>query len=303
MTEPGVPAVVVVVVTHNSARHLPRLLASLPAALNGLSPELIVVDNDSVDDTRAIASAHDGVRLVEAENLGYAAGINTGVRAAIDTVAPILVLNPDIVLEPGSVPILVKELARDRTGIVVPRVADDKGLVLSLRNEPTIRRALGLNWTGITILSEYVKGARAYSQPGTWDWALGAVMLVRREGHDALGGWDESFFLYSEETDFCLRARDRGYATRFVPDSRAYHSGGGSGRSDRTHAMQVLNRVRLYGRRHSAAHAAAYWAANVASEASWVLRGRKESRAAVTALVRPAARPRELQLRRTLIPK
>ncbi len=85
------------------------------------------------------------------------------------------------------------------------------------------------------------------------DWALGAVLAVARECHEDVGGWDDSFFLYSEETDFCLRRADRGWSTQFVPGSVVTHIGGGSGRSDRTHVMQIVNRVRLYARRHGRA--------------------------------------------------
>jgi GT2 family glycosyltransferase len=159
-----------------------------------------------------------------------------------------------------------------------------------------------MNWTGLRAFSEYVTGADRYASPRIVDWALGAVLLVSAECYEALGGWDESFFLYSEETDFCLRARDAGYLTRYEPLSVATHIGGASGRTSRTHAMQAVNRVRLHSRRHGPMASWCYFWLNVASELSWMARGRRQSRAAVTALLRPSTRPAELRCADRLLP-
>ncbi|MFX3745782.1 glycosyltransferase family 2 protein, partial [Streptococcus suis] len=83
-------------------------------------------------------------------------------------------------------------------------------------------------------------------------WLVGAILLVSRECFDALDGLDESFFLYSEETDFSLRAKEAGWATVYTPRAGAVHVGGGSGESSTTHTMKILNRVRLYRRRTDA---------------------------------------------------
>ncbi len=95
----------------------------------------------------------------------------------------------------------------------------------------------------------------------------------------------------AEETDLCLRARDRGLRTWYEPRALAVHTGGGSGQSAETHAVQILNRVRLYRRRHGVLSSSAYFALAVASEASWVLRGSTRSRTALQVLVRRSARP------------
>jgi GT2 family glycosyltransferase len=182
-------------------------------------------------------------------------------------------------------------------------VDDDGRRQNSLRREPSILRAIGLNWTGIGLFSEYVAGDEAYATARDADWALGAALMFSRACYQAIGPWDESFFLYSEETDFCLRARDAGWRTRYVPTAVVTHAGGGSGRSDTTHVMQAVNRVRLYARRHSRSAGYVYWAVNVLSELSWVARGRRESRAAVRGLLRPETRPSQLGCSRSLIPR
>jgi GT2 family glycosyltransferase len=117
---------------------------------------------------------------------------------------------------------------------------------------------------------------------------------MSRECFDALKGWDESFFLYSEETDLSLRARDIGLLTRYEPGSVAVHIGGGSGRNDRTHAMQIVNRVRLFRRRNAVVASWCYFWLNVVSELSWLVRGHPQSRFSVLALLRPSVRPAEL---------
>jgi GT2 family glycosyltransferase len=120
---------------------------------------------------------------------------------------------------------------------------------------------------------------------------------------DLLGGWDESFFLYSEETDLCLRARDAGLLTRYEPRSVAVHIGGGSGRSDATHAMQVVNRVRLYRRRHTALQSWLYYCLIIAAELAHAARGEHTSRFAVAALLKPSLRPAELGCSDRLVPR
>jgi GT2 family glycosyltransferase len=292
----------VVIVTYNSRHVLGDLLDSLPAALGEVSADVVVVDNGSGDGTAEFAASRGGCRVVRAANAGYAAGVNRGVREASGAGA-ILVLNPDVRLHEGAVPPLLAALGEPGVGIVAPQVRSPEGhLEPSLRREPTMLRAIGLNWTGLRAFSEYVTGAESYARPRTVDWALGAALLVSAECYEALGGWDESFFLYSEETDFCLRARDAGFLTRYEPLSVATHIGGGSGRNSRTHAMQAVNRVRLHSRRHGPAASWCYFWLNVASELSWVARGKRQSWAAVTALLRPSVRPAELRCADRLLP-
>ncbi len=107
------------------------------------------------------------------------------------------------------------------------------------------------------------------------------------------GPWDESFFLYSEETDFALRARDAGFVTRYDPRAHAVHLEGDSRRNPALWALLACNRVRLYRRRHGRAATTAFYAAVLAREASRAVLGRRPARAAVRALLAlpAAARP------------
>lgn len=292
----------VIIVTYNSVHVIGDLLDSLPAALDGLTAEVIVVDNGSGDGTAEVAGKLGGCRVVRSANVGYAGGINRGVREAAGADA-ILILNPDVRLHARSLPPLLAGLRTRGAGIVVPQVRSPHGhLDCSLRREPTVLRALGLNWTGLSSLSEYVTGKAAYTCPRTVDWALGAALVMSRECYEAIGGWDESYFLYSEETDLCLRARDHGFLTRYEPLSVVTHIGGQSGRNDWTHAMQIVNRVRLHRRRHGALASWCYYWLTIMSELSWVARGHRQSRAAVAALLKPSRRPAELGCSDRLMP-
>jgi N-acetylglucosaminyl-diphospho-decaprenol L-rhamnosyltransferase len=293
----------IVIVTYNSAEVIGDLLRSLPAALDGVGSHVTVVDNDSSDDTLKILEMTGGCKVVRSANVGYAAGINRGVREGTGAPA-ILILNPDVRLHPGSVKPLLATLQQQHTGICAPQVrALDGKVELSLRREPTLLRALGLAKTGVPWLSEYVTDPAAYERAQVVDWALGAILLMSRSCFDVVGGWDESYFLYSEETDLSLRARDLGLLTRYEPASVATHIGGASGRSSKTHAMQIVNRVRLYRRRSSALAAWCYYFLTVLSELSWLVRRHPQSGTAIVALLRPSKRPQELGCSRGWMPR
>ncbi|MCD9196887.1 glycosyltransferase family 2 protein [Aeromicrobium wangtongii] len=293
----------VVIVSYNSAHVIEGLLATIPQALDGLSAVTAVVDNGSTDNSLEILRARDDCLVVENSNTGYAAGVNRGVEA-LPGVETILVLNPDVRLGPGSVRSMFATLQATRAAVVAPRVLQPDGqLFRSLRREPVLLRTAGLGWTKRPCFDEYISDPATYEHRQVVDWALGAALLVRRDVHTALGGWDESYFLYSEETDFSLRAKDRGWSTVYEPTAVVTHIGGASGRTVRTHVMQVLNRVRLYARRHPPYAGVAYLCLSVLSETSWVLRGQGESIASVKALLSPRSRPAELGCSDTIVPR
>jgi GT2 family glycosyltransferase len=296
------PDLDVVIVTYNNRNVVDDLLDSLPAALDGLTADVIVVDNGSTDGTAEMVAAREDCRLVRSANVGYAGGINRGVREAIPAAA-ILILNADVRLHARSARLLFEALQEPDTGIVAPQIRSSQGaLDLSLRHEPSLLRTLGLTWTKLGVFSEYIAQPADYTCPRIVDWALGAVLLMSRKCYDTLGGWDESYFLYSEETDLSLRARDAGMLTRYEPRAVAVHLEGQSGRSQRTHSMRTINRVRLYRRRHGILASWCYYWLIVANELSWVLRGRRESWPAVMAVLVPSRRPPELGCSERLMP-
>ena len=173
---------------------------------------------------------------------------------------------------------------------------------------PTVGRALGEAILGgeragrFGALGELVVDPALYATPTVVDWASGAAMLVDRRCHDALGGWDESFFLYAEESDLCLRAADHGWRTRYTPGAVVHHDGGHGERTPLRELMMV-NKAVLYGRRHGPLPTVAYRSALVLQEGLRAWRGPYQPRRvlaaaraaqpfAVAAPVSPARRAR-----------
>ncbi len=261
--------VTLIVVTHDSAEVLPALVASLPVGLAGVDDaRVVVVDNASSD------ASLDVVRrlLPEAEvvetgrNAGYAAGINAGLRR-VDADDPVVVLNPDLVLHEGCVAQLLETLADPHVGVAVPLVRDAVGTVSrSLRRDPSAARAwaeslLGGRVAGGLGLGEVVADPAAYEHAHDVDWATGAALAISPAARAAAGAWDESFFLYSEEVDWCRRVRAAGLRVRFEPGAVVSHRGGAYDADAGLWRILMANRVREHarhgGRLSRASHRAA----------------------------------------------
>jgi GT2 family glycosyltransferase len=224
--------------------------------------------------------------------------MNAGMAAAGDC-DTYLLLNPDIRLGPTTIQSMLEELRESGAGIVVPRLVDEFGaLRLSLRREPTVLRAWGEALLGgrragrFPPLGEVETRAEAYDRRTEADWATGAAMLISRECLARVGAWDETYFLYSEETDFALRARDAGFALRYTPEAVAVHHEGESHESPALFSLLSRNRVKLFRSRHGAARTALFWSGVFLGEL--IRAARPTRRAAAWALlgnVRGVARP------------
>lgn len=279
-----------VIVTYQSARHLPRLLADLAAASAQLALHVLVVDNASTDGTAQIAEEAGVTVIPTGANLGYAGALNVAFRH-VGPEDPVLVLNPDVSLEAGAIEALLAAVEADGVGVAVPTIRDMAGTVApSMRSEPSIVRAftaalLGRRTAWLpAALSEIVWTPSAYDRQQYPDWACGAALLMTAECLRLVGDWDdERFFLYSEETDFFRRVRMAGLRTVFVPQAQVRHVGGGSGSSPALVALMAVNRVRYFEKYHSGAASLAFRAAVVLHE---LLRCRDAGhRAALRALV------------------
>jgi GT2 family glycosyltransferase len=288
----------VVVVAYNSADTLRDCLAPL-AGRAGIA--VTVVDNASPDDSAATVRDLP-VRLVAAgRNGGFAAGCNLGIAAGS---APyVLLLNPDARLDAEALDRLARVLDEHAdTGLAGPRILEGDGsLAHSQRRFPrrrsTFAQALFLHrvaphaaWT-----DELVRDPAAYERPGTPDWVSGACMLIRRAALEQIGGLDESFFMYCEDTDLCARLRRAGWLTRYEPSAVVRHEGGRSRPREELLSMLARNRVR-YAAKHDGRQAALLEAIGVAlSGATHALASvrskgvRRGHMAAVRAVLAPAA--------------
>ncbi len=298
MTQPAPQGrgVSVVVVTYNSAEHLPGLVESLAEGLAGVGEwELVVADNDSSDGSAELVTHLDPSAVVVrmGRNAGYAAAINAATargREDFDT----LVLNPDVRLGPHCVRRL-QEILRERgPGIAVPRLVDEHGKTwASVRRDPSPLRAwgealLGGRFSGVCGVSETVTVDATYEDVTTVDWATGAVLLVAAEVRRVVGPWDERYFLYSEEVDYFQRARDAGFRATYVPGAVAFHAQGEYQSNAALWRLLLANRVIHFARRNGAARTAVFRAGLALGELIRTPRG-PAHRAGLRGLIAPHA--------------
>ena len=230
--------VAAVIVTYNSADVLGDCLRSLSDQGAPLAA-VVVADNASRDETRDIAEefADLPMQVVDlGRNAGYSAALNAGIRALdLTRLDAVLALNPDSGCCPARCSVLASALCQPGRGIAVPRLVNPDGsLQPSLRRKPTVGRALveallpGALAGRLGPLGELVTDPAAYERPGVTAWATGAAMLLSVSAWREIGPWDESFLLYSEETEYSLRAADKGWQTWYEPAAVFEHSGGDS---------------------------------------------------------------------------
>ena len=251
-------AVAVVLVTYESAADLPGCLASLPAAADGHALEVVVVDNASSDQSVGIARQLDVKVLENHANLGYSRAVN---RGAASTGAPwILVANPDTRMEPGSLARLVARGEADPAiGCVGPRLRNPDGSDYPTgRRFPsllmgTLHALLAPHWPGNPATRRYHLTDLDRSRAGEVDWVSGACMLLRRSAFEAVGGFDEAYFMYFEDMDLCLRLARAGWRVVFEPRAAVQHTVGGSTRSAPYRKVYNHHRsaLRFYCRRYA----------------------------------------------------
>jgi N-acetylglucosaminyl-diphospho-decaprenol L-rhamnosyltransferase len=192
-------------------------LEALSAQL-GPGDELVVVDNASRDATRDVvrAAAPQATLVESAENLGFAGGCHVGVRSSR---APlVLLLNPDAVPAPGCLDAL-RVCAAERPGWGAWQALVTMAGGELVNTAGNVVHYLGFGWAG--QLGQPV--ARVDNRPHEVGFCSGAALVVRREAWDALGGFDERYFMYGEDLDLSLRLRLAGWRLGVVPAARVAH--------------------------------------------------------------------------------
>jgi GT2 family glycosyltransferase len=231
------PEVSIVIVSWNTRQMLLDALRTfLP--MRGFAGETIVVDNDSKDGSAEAVEQHwPGVRVIRnPRNLGFAGGVNVGLRAA--TRPLVLLLNTDTLVVGDAIPrLLAYAAAHPEAGIIGPRVMNRDGtLQTSVWRFPSLRNML-LSSTYLYKLfarSAWANRERMagvdLSTPRPVDAVSGCCFLIRRQVLDQVGYLDEGYFMYAEETDLCLRAQRAGFQVHYAPVGEIVHFGGGSSR-------------------------------------------------------------------------
>ena len=227
------PDLEAVVVTYNALPDVERCLDSLGAY------ETVVVDHGSTDGTlELVRERFPRVRVIEQENRGLGAGWNRGLR---ETSGPfVLVLNADAQLVDDAAERLVAFAEEHkRAGFVAPRLLNPDGtLQPSVRAFPTPWR-LATEYLFLRKLAPRSRALNAFYGAGfrhdearEIDFAKAAGFLLRRAAFEEVGPFDEEFFLFSEETDWCYRAREAGWQSFFYPGAEVIHVGGASWRRE-----------------------------------------------------------------------
>lgn len=281
------PDLSIVVVTHNGMDLALETLESAMARIGEISVEWVIVDSGSTDGTpEAIEARWPQIEVTRLPNVGFAAANNAGFAAARGRY--LLALNPDTVVRWGRFAAVVEAMdARPKVGAASVIQEEADGSLQSVRRDPTVARALCealllRRLPGLRHVQERELDQRAYAQECSADWLVGAVLFLRREAVAAVGGFDERFFMYSEEADLCRRIRAAGWEVRHLPAMRILHYGGAP--NPRLVAQQSYSRLQYaakhFGRPQAVLYRAVLAVHHLVRLAGLVLRpGRRDRRA------------------------
>lgn len=252
----------IVIVNWNSGTQLRECLASVSVSGSKLSADsalqnVVVVDNGSTDGScEDLLVRHGRLTVIRNEaNRGFAAACNQGAAGLCSDL--ILFLNPDTRLFEDSLAIPLTHLAEPahgRTGIAGIQIVDETGRVdRTCARFPTAghfaRQALAIDRLWPAMGHAMREWNHLDSRPV--DQVIGAYFLIRRALFEQLGGFDERFFVYFEEVDLALRARQVGWRSMYFADAQVFHKGGGT--SDQVKARRLFYSLRSrlrYGRKH-----------------------------------------------------
>jgi len=250
----------VVIVNWNSGAQLRECLQSFGAvAADDLAVvRVTVVDNASTDGSAENLHSNAPLVVIRNENnRGFAAACNQG--AADSDAEYLLFLNPDTRLMPGSLECPARYLQsehHENVGIIGIQLIDAKGQVArNTAREPTawrmIGNSIGLDRLMPSVFPPHFVTDWTHDETRTVDQVMGAFFFVRRKVLEALGGFDERFFVYYEDVDFAARARQRGWNTVYLAGAQAFHRGQGTSEAVPARRTFYFCRSRiLYARKH-----------------------------------------------------
>lgn len=285
----------VVIVNWNTRDLLLQAIRSLQETTKRTSLEIIVVDNASHDGSQdALREHHPEVRLVQNDdNLGFAKANNRGF--AVANGRAVCLVNTDVVALDGVVDKLYAHLEQHpEVGVVGPRTYDEHMRIRqNVRRFPSLANALGdhlwLKRTGLLPGRSTVAAAGGDARRA--EVLSGCFLMVRREALEHVGGLDEDFFFYGEDTDWGKRFHDAGWGCVHLPEAEAIHIGGASSKAYPVKYYLIMEKSDLlYWRKHHprwerAAYVGIKLAHNVIAALGWsviwLLRRRRREQAAL----------------------
>jgi len=216
----GNPELSIIIVNYNVRQLLLNCIQSIIDTSANVNYEIIVVDNASNDGSiEAVKGAFPQLQVIaNKENVGFASANNQGFELAVGDF--ILMLNPDTIVKDDTIVKCLEYCKRNPLTIVGSRLFNADGTVQSLGYSfPTVSN-ITLSWLFRwnrlpTIRQSFVET----------DWVLGAFMLFHKDAFKELVGFDEGFFMYGEEKDFCYRAKKKGYKVIVYGDGNIVHLG------------------------------------------------------------------------------
>ena len=243
------PSLIVVTVTYSPGPHLDRFLASLGHATER-PVTVVMADNGSTDGVPEEAlERYPNARLLHTgANLGYGSAVNLAVRKYVsgdpgdgpeDDAGDsdpefFIVANPDVVWGPGSIDVLLEAAQRwPRAGSLGPLIRDPDGSVYpSARHQPSLVRGgmhavVGPVWKSNPWTAAY-RQERLEPSERPVGWLSGSCLLLRRQAYDAIGGFDERYFMYMEDVDLGDRLAAAGWQNVYVPSAEVLHDKGHS---------------------------------------------------------------------------
>ncbi|MFJ7210101.1 glycosyltransferase family 2 protein [Amycolatopsis sp. NPDC098790] len=225
----------VVTVTYFSEDTIERFLDTLEKATER-EVKVVVADNASVEGAlEEVAKKRQNVQLLSiGENVGYGTAANRGVAELDDRYGWVVVVNPDLEWEPGSLDALLDAASRwPRGGAFGPLIHDLDGTVYpSARLLPSFGRGIGHAvfakvWPGNPWTRQY-RQETGTPVERTSGWLSGSCQLIRREAFDSVGGFDTRYFMYFEDVDLGDRLAQAGWLNVYVPSASVTHEGGHS---------------------------------------------------------------------------
>lgn len=260
----------IVIVNHRSWEPLRGCLESLLGTDGDSLPEntqVIVVDNASGDE-QLHTFERDFPRVefvLSARNGGFSRGCNLGAGRA--TGRELLFLNPDVIASPQTIQaLLALKLSHAGVRILTLTQRDAGGRRQKVFGQfPNLSTALGLSRAILRLAQpgRHPDPRTIESSLLDVDWVSGSALMIDRAAFDALGGWNESFWMYYEDVDLCKRAQALGYRRCFTSDTELTHLHGGASRIDgRTRALtrsEVILSRHLYGHLHLTRFRAKVW--------------------------------------------
>lgn len=220
----------IIITHHQTPKLLDLCISSIKKTIENLEHEIIIVSSESKEENeKFIKNKWPEVKIFSfKKNTGYSKLVNTGIK--ISTGDFILLLNADIMVLEGAISEMIKYLEANKdVGIVVPRLEDYTGnLQVSCFNDPIPRLILARR----TFWGKTKQGKKILERTSIWiddntakevDWAQGSAMMFKRSLVDKIGFWDEKFFMYFEDSDWCRRARKNRYKVIYLPTAKMIH--------------------------------------------------------------------------------